>query len=93
MLLQVFGICTMLAAQLALQTAWVMGLLGLFESKKLLVGETLNQYFQFPPSFDASTQVLLHRGHGWKQFIAQLALVISIILWSAASSESGYLIS
>jgi hypothetical protein len=67
--------------------------LGLFESKKLFVGETLNHYFQFPPSVDASKQVLLHRGHGGKQFVAQLALVVSVILWSTASSESGYLIS
>jgi len=80
----------MVAAQLALAAAWVSRL---FESKKLFVGETWQYHFQFPLTFDAVTQVLLHRGHGGKQFVAQLALVISIIFWSAVSSESGYLIS
>jgi hypothetical protein len=92
-LLQVFSTCALLAAQLALQIAWVKGLFGIFESKHLFVGETLHHHFQFPPSLDASAQVLLHRGHGGKLFVAQLALVISVIFYSTTSSESGNVIS
>jgi hypothetical protein len=66
----------MLAAQLALQTAWVMGLFGPFKSEQFFVGEALHRDHEFSPLADAILKVLLHCGLGVKLFVANLARVI-----------------
>jgi hypothetical protein len=47
----------------------------LCDGEQLFFGEALHHHFRFPPSLDASAQVLLLCGLGGKQFATQLATV------------------
>jgi hypothetical protein len=91
MRLEAFGIFSSLTTQMAHQIAWVRGLLRLFESKQLFVGETLRHHLQFPASVDANAQVPLQLCLGGKLTATRLAIVNTVCF--PVSSERGNYIS